>query len=149
MREQLPERFLDLKCHHLWESMKPKSWCIFKNLWDSDRWPLGFLSRHCIVAEGQSIHQAWEAVMELCLAGTPCVKHFNTHDTERRLGCPKRSQMWTQDKHCEFLSYCWVCQWNVTTGRTRWSAAQRQEDSTTHGFWDFLCDGVSLEETVL
>lgn len=30
-----------------------------------------------------------------------------------------------------------------------WSATQRQEDSTTHGFWEFLCDGVSLEETVL
>lgn len=28
-----------------------------------------------------------------------------------------------------------------------WSATQRQEDSTAHGLWEFLRDGVSLEET--
>lgn len=94
-------------------NLKYKSKIKYK-IWDSDRWPLGFLSQHCIVAEGQSIHQAWEAVMELGPAGMPCV---NTHDTERWLGCTKRSQMWTQDKHCK-LSYCRVYQWNVATGRT-------------------------------
>lgn len=39
-------------------------------LMDLDHWPRTFLSEHCIVTEGQSIHQASEAVTESWAAGT-------------------------------------------------------------------------------